>query len=922
MAYPSIYNVTYSYTGFQLGQGNNAFPGTQLDSDLAGLSSTIDGFAAFMERTIRSDGQLNNGIVTYDSLSPSLQTAGLAPAAAWATGVSYLANVAAVQNSTLYRCLVAHTSGVFATDLAAGKWLFVSALIAGPAGTNGTNGAVGPAGPASIPPGEFRVETYGAVGDAVGPVTGSITTGQNTFTRAAGNWVNAAAPTGDVGKLIVVQSAGVGGLALCAIINSVVGAVATLSVAASQTALGTSSWYGTDNTTAFNAAWAAAKVAGGTVRAGTGTFAHGRLNFTNGTGITFRGAGNQSGAGPTDYGTHLWPLIDLNNSTGNAIDPSGSTHCTFRDFQLGRGDLPNRINVGILVAAKSGAESIAWTFDNVLVNGAFNLGGIYQYGVPNCVYLNTQAYGYLNDANAYGAQFTCNNHGGAASAFGGALNAGAIDTSNIYVRNCQFLEQGNTVGVANCRGVRLNGVDGFNFVSGFLGSTHSPLHINDTAANWGSRNVRIEGTTLQGFGAQGCVQCVEISSAITITGLAFINCRVQDASNAHTSFASGPTTTFIQSPNPPALIVGLRIEGPLLLNVSLLNGGGGAGLALSNAYLECNGAPIVEPGTVDNSNLYVNPGAIITQAGARSDAEQLPRKIKATESYSFNMDSHLWGAGVAAVPTSWTLTGAAATIAKNTTAAQIKASAAGVALTRVGNDCRVGQTISNIVGWKDLTAWQGKTVTFGRWVYATVAGRARISVFDGTTRTYSTYHSGGGTPEFLTVTAQLGTAATEVTIDCLVDTGNTTAVFSGGAAIAGSGLAPVVASPNEWQGATSDFVLTTGAANIPTNSTHAFLIGVDPAQTPVAFAGVLSRFYVTASAAAGAGQSFTYTIRKNTGATSITTSISGASATSANDLTDQVALAAGDTFDVLTVISATGAATTHAGALRFEETPL
>lgn len=139
MPYPSIYSITYSYTGFQQSQGNNDFPGTQLDSDLAGLQASIQGLETFTQGVMRSDGALNNGVVTYDSLAPSLQTAGLAPAVAWTTATAFLPSAAVTINSNLYRCLVAHTSGVFATDLAAGKWVLVSALVAGPAGTNGAN---------------------------------------------------------------------------------------------------------------------------------------------------------------------------------------------------------------------------------------------------------------------------------------------------------------------------------------------------------------------------------------------------------------------------------------------------------------------------------------------------------------------------------------------------------------------------------------------------------------------------------------------------------------------------------------------------------------------------------------------------------------------------------------------------------------
>src|ERR1700738_3942049 len=89
MPYPIIYPVTYSYTGFQQSQGNNAFPGTQLDADLNGLTANISSLSTFMKNVIRSDGALMNGIVTYDSLAPSLQTAGLAPAVAWTTPTAF-----------------------------------------------------------------------------------------------------------------------------------------------------------------------------------------------------------------------------------------------------------------------------------------------------------------------------------------------------------------------------------------------------------------------------------------------------------------------------------------------------------------------------------------------------------------------------------------------------------------------------------------------------------------------------------------------------------------------------------------------------------------------------------------------------------------------------------------------------------------
>jgi hypothetical protein len=115
------------------------FPGQALDVEFQDVKTTTDAIRANLKLIQRDDGMLANGSITYDQLAPTLQTNGLAPASAWATGTAYAVGVSAVANSGLYRVLVAHTSGVFATDLAAGKWIFVTATGATGAGYGGTS---------------------------------------------------------------------------------------------------------------------------------------------------------------------------------------------------------------------------------------------------------------------------------------------------------------------------------------------------------------------------------------------------------------------------------------------------------------------------------------------------------------------------------------------------------------------------------------------------------------------------------------------------------------------------------------------------------------------------------------------------------------------------------------------------------------
>ena len=45
----------------------------------------------------------------------------------WASGQSYIVNQIVIQSNVLYKCLIAHTSGLsFSTDLAAGRWVSIS----------------------------------------------------------------------------------------------------------------------------------------------------------------------------------------------------------------------------------------------------------------------------------------------------------------------------------------------------------------------------------------------------------------------------------------------------------------------------------------------------------------------------------------------------------------------------------------------------------------------------------------------------------------------------------------------------------------------------------------------------------------------------------------------------------------------------
>ncbi|MGY4428479.1 hypothetical protein ACVWWO_000956 [Bradyrhizobium sp. F1.13.1] len=126
MSQPPAYTPVHSFISDSATLAN--FPGQALDVEFSNVKATTDQIRTNLALIQRDDGALANSSVTYDQLSPALQTNGIAPASQWVTGVLYSVGTAVLQLGALYRCAVAHTAGTFAADLSAGKWTFVIAL--------------------------------------------------------------------------------------------------------------------------------------------------------------------------------------------------------------------------------------------------------------------------------------------------------------------------------------------------------------------------------------------------------------------------------------------------------------------------------------------------------------------------------------------------------------------------------------------------------------------------------------------------------------------------------------------------------------------------------------------------------------------------------------------------------------------------
>lgn len=152
-----------------------------------------------------------------------------------------------------------------------------------------------------------------------------------------------------------------------------------------------------------------------------------------------------------------------------------------------------------------------------------------------------------------------------------------------------------------------------------------------------------------------------------------------------------------------------------------------------------------------------------------------------------------WVSGAAAAPTNHTLSGASATVAQEATI--VKRGTYSAKVTRVGADATLYYDLSTYLNY------QGRQVTLGAWVYATVASRARISIDDGVGASQSTYHTGDSTWQFLTVTRNIDTAATRLRSGFEVNTGNTSGYFDGAILSEGSlAFTDISSYLNNWRG--------------------------------------------------------------------------------------------------------------------------
>lgn len=150
----------------------------------------------------------------------------------------------------------------------------------------------------------------------------------------------------------------------------------------------------------------------------------------------------------------------------------------------------------------------------------------------------------------------------------------------------------------------------------------------------------------------------------------------------------------------------------------------------------------------------------------------------------------LWPDGDAAAPWGWTLSGAGAAVARAGTGLSdtqtLRNSAMCIKLTRAGADAKVTRVLISSTKFK--AGLRNRVITVGCAALAPLANQASIVVDDGVTTTRggltgnATYHSGGGTEEWLYLTHTISGSATK--LDIYVEVANSDGAAYFGALVA------------------------------------------------------------------------------------------------------------------------------------------
>lgn len=168
------------------------------------------------------------------------------------------------------------------------------------------------------------------------------------------------------------------------------------------------------------------------------------------------------------------------------------------------------------------------------------------------------------------------------------------------------------------------------------------------------------------------------------------------------------------------------------------------------------------------ANLSDRLNDIEGQIGGGTTTSPTPTSFAASENVAKNPDLLGWKSGGASAPDSFVLSGTGAAIARTgegqSDTTHLGAGQFTMKLTFGSDEAKATQTVLDAEETirNGAVALDGRKVSLTVRVQASIANLAKIVISDGVTSTSSSFHSGSGQPENLTVTHTLSSGATEL----------------------------------------------------------------------------------------------------------------------------------------------------------------
>lgn len=132
MSQPPPFNrsADYSADAAASAAGRSTIDPSKLDAELDAIEATLDETLSNLAQIQRDDGALRDNTVQIHTLASNVRAlfaaSGVVVRGAWLTATAYALRDIVTQGGATYICAIAHTAGVFATDLAANRWLLLA----------------------------------------------------------------------------------------------------------------------------------------------------------------------------------------------------------------------------------------------------------------------------------------------------------------------------------------------------------------------------------------------------------------------------------------------------------------------------------------------------------------------------------------------------------------------------------------------------------------------------------------------------------------------------------------------------------------------------------------------------------------------------------------------------------------------------